>query len=312
MMAANASETIGPPEGWNVQSPFGVLKTDRGALLVRLEDVHAWLMQRDGMPSASAVARVFGVFVSDANSALGMEHGVERVRACLYLTDLSGYAEPVRGFAGRQYLREIADLAPYVPHHHFDRGTPAALMYSLGLMAGEVWAPHGLEIDLNDRLEGYTAEGYFPTVAKAREILGRFAVPFAAAHALWGWGTVPAVGSVATAEPAPDAAPADPLASLDADLRKAFEAVCKRRESSKGQKNGGKETWSDADVEVLRSVIGVLGRKGARIIAPLIGMDQEGSGVRKLLARKQKKKEAAEVPTPTANNAFPTPRKKAA
>lgn len=201
-MATNASETINPPEGWSVQSPFGVLKTDRGALLVRLEDVHAWLMKRDGMPSASAVARVFGVFVSDANSALGMEHGIERVRACLHLTDLSGYAEPVHGFAGLQYLREIADLAPYVPHHHFDRRTPEALMYSLGLMAGEVWAPHDLEIDLNDRLEGYTAEGYFPTVAKAREILGRFAVPFAAAHALWGWGSAV---TEAVATPAPSA-----------------------------------------------------------------------------------------------------------
>ena len=169
-------------------------------------------------------------------------------------------------------------------------------MYALGLMAGEVWAPHDVEIDLNDRLEGYCAEGYFPTVAKAREILGRFAVPFAAAHALWGWGTVAAVGPVA--------ASADPLAPLDPDLRKAFEDVCKRRESSKGQKNGGKEPWSDPDVEVLRSVMGVLRRKGARIIAPLIGMDSDGGGVRKLLDRKQKKKEATEVPTPTANNAF--------
>lgn len=189
-MAPGSTETIAPPECWRVQSPLGVLRTNTGVRLARLEDVHAWLMQRDGMSSASAVARVFGAFAADTNSAMGMEHGAEKVRESLHILDLSHDAEPVRGWAGRHFLREVAELIPYVPHHRFDRGTAGALMYALGLIAGEVWAPHDVEIDLNDRLEGYCAEGYFPTVAKAREILGRFAVPFAAAHALWGWGKV--------------------------------------------------------------------------------------------------------------------------
>ncbi|NUN62076.1 MAG: hypothetical protein HUU13_13510 [Burkholderiaceae bacterium] len=195
-MAPGSAETIVPPEGWRVQSPLGVLKTNTGVRLARLEDVHAWLMQRDGMSSASAVARVFGAFAADTNSAMGMEHGAEKVRESLHILDLSHDAEPVRGWAARHFLREVAELIPYVPHHRFDRGTAAALMYALGLIAGEIWAPHDVEIDLNDRLEGYCAEGYFPTVVKAREILGRFAVPFAAAHALWGWGTVAEVAAV--------------------------------------------------------------------------------------------------------------------
>lgn len=197
-MANETPDVIEPPEGWKAQSAYGVQRTNAGERLARLEDVHTWLMQRDGMSSASAVARVFGAFAADTNSSMGMEHGAEKVRESLHILDLSHDAEPVRGWAGRYFLRGVAELIPYVPHHRFDRGTAGALMYALGLMAGEVWAPHDVEIDLNDRLEGCCAEGYFPTVAKAREILGRFAVPFAAAHALWGWGTVSPVVQVAT------------------------------------------------------------------------------------------------------------------
>lgn len=197
MMALDQAPAITPPDGAPIRAPFGVLKTTRGLQLVRLEDVHAWMMQRDGLPSASAVARVFGAFSSDANSADGMERGAAKVREFLHLTDLSGHAEPVSEFAGRHFLREVARLVPYVPHHHFDRGTPAALMYSLGLVAGEVWAPHAVDIDLNERLGGYMPDGEFPTVAKAREIVGRLAVPYAAAHALWGWGSAGAVDAVA-------------------------------------------------------------------------------------------------------------------
>jgi len=48
--------TIKPMEGWTLQTPYGTLKTSRGVDLVRLEDVHAWLMQEKGIPSASAAA----------------------------------------------------------------------------------------------------------------------------------------------------------------------------------------------------------------------------------------------------------------
>jgi hypothetical protein len=176
-------------------------------------------------------------------------------------------------------------------------------MYSMGLMAGEVWAPHAIDIDLNDRLEGYFPVGEFPTVAKAREILGRLAVPFAAAHELWGWGSVEA----AAATTAPVAAVADPLGALDADLRAAFESVCKRRAAFKDVKNGAREPWSDADVETVRKVREALSRSGAKTIAPLLFLTD--NALRKLLKREPKDVEVLE---PTANNPFPTSNKRAA
>ena len=272
-MAPGSAEAITPPEGWRVQSPFGVLKTNTGVRLARLEDVHAWLMQRDGMSSASAVARVFGAFAADANSATGMEHGAEKVRESLHILDLSHDAEPVRGWAGRHFLREVAELIPYVPHHRFDRGAAGALMYALGLMAGEVWAPHDVEIDLNDRLEGYCAEGYFPTVAKAREILGRFAVPFAAAHALWGWGKVeneaaassgqltdwPALVAYRKATPGRDWGTGDQIAVGLAELKRRVDA---------GQ------TESDA-LEAMAKEIGLVGRESLRRPFKLLASDRK-------------------------------------
>lgn len=47
---------IVPPASWNMRSPYGLLKTRTGVLLVRLEDVHAWLMQEKSLPSMSATA----------------------------------------------------------------------------------------------------------------------------------------------------------------------------------------------------------------------------------------------------------------
>ena len=306
-MAQHQAPAITPPEGAPIRAPFGGLKTVRGLDLVRLEDVHAWMMQRHGLPSASAVARVFGAFASDANSAVGMKHGAGKVREFLHLTDLSGYAEPVSEFAGKHFLREVAELVPYVPHHHFDRGTPEALLYCLGLVAGEVWAPHAVDIDLNERLAGYMPEGNFPTVAKAREIVGRLAVSYAAAHALWGWGSVGAVKTVAPA-PAPVEVVADPLGALAPDLRAAFEAVCKRRAAFKGAEKGARGPWADDDVATLRSVREALGHGGAAIIAPLVGISANAVG--KLTNRKPRAE--AEAPTPEAHNVFQTVRPKAA
>ncbi len=181
---------IQPPEGSRVHSDAGILKTGHGIDLAQLQAVHAWLMQRDGLPAAVAVGRVFGVFLSDAASEVGMRAGADEVRKCLHLTDPSQYAEPLTSFAGRLYLREVAQHVPYVPHHRFDRGTIEALLYSLSLMAGEVWAAPGQDVDLNRRLDGNCAAGDFPSAAAARAILGRLAIPAAAAHVLWGWGTV--------------------------------------------------------------------------------------------------------------------------
>lgn len=179
---------VTPPEGWAVHSSFGVLKTSRGQCLVRLEDVHAFLMQRDGIPSASAAAEVFSAFISDAGSALGMQHGAAKVRACLHITDQATYSESVDSFVGRLFMARVAEQVPYLPHHRFDRGTVKAVIYAIGVIAGEVWAPHAKDVELADRLDGYCPEGSLPSVATVREIAGRFAVPFSVANELWGWG----------------------------------------------------------------------------------------------------------------------------
>lgn len=296
-MAAGGAPAITPPEGWRVQSPLGVLKTDRGRPLVRLEDVHAWMMQRDGIPSASAVARVFGVFASDANSAVGMEHGAAKVREFLHLTDLSGYAEPVSGFVGRLFLREVAELVPCVTHSHFERGTPEALMYSLGLMAGEVWAPHAIDIDLNDRLEGYFPYGEFPTVAKAREILGRLAVPFAAAYELWGWGTVGAAAAGKVGVTADQ---------LDRGDVKDFDTLCRYLAPYKGKDGSEWPSWEVEWVGYVRAAVkahdAASGRGGKAAVGRALGMKSAGQGVTELFKR---------YPEPKASH-FPTARNKAA
>lgn len=284
-MAAAGTPAIAPPEGWRVQSPLGVLKTNTGRLLVRLEDVHAWIMQRHVLPSASAVARVFGAFASDANSAVGMEHGAAKVREFLHLTDLSGYAEPVSEFAGRHFLREVAELLPHVPHHHFDRGTPEALMYSLGLMAGEVWAPHAVDIDLNERLDGYCPNGEFPAVAKAREILGRLAVPFAAAHALWGWGSVVTVDTDASSIAAASA-------ELGANDVNDAETLVRYRQQFKGVAHQKRPQWTCEHRSYLDEAVRTYG--GAAELAKLLGVTAEAvrGQLRKAEAEATKKKKA--------------------
>jgi hypothetical protein len=62
-------------------------------------------------------------------------------------------------------------------------------------MAGEVWAPHSGDFDLNDRPCASFAEGYFPSVVKARQILGPLSVRHELAHKLWGWGSVEKAGA---------------------------------------------------------------------------------------------------------------------
>lgn len=242
---------VEPPagSGWTVHSAFGALKTAKGERLIRLQDVHAWLMQRDGLPSASIAARVLGVFVSDANSKMGIDQGVSEVRKHLYLTDLSGYAEAVPGFAGQQFLQEVAELVPYIPHHRFDRGSLAALMYSLGLMAGEVWAPHACDLDVDERLEGYSPCGSFPTAAKCREIVGRLAVPFALAHELWGWGTVlHSVESAGASAKLPEGVSPFPLADFAALVRYRLAQKAINVDAGKHRKNVPWDQGNQLDV----------------------------------------------------------------
>jgi len=189
-----------------MHSEYGLLKTLKGVDLVRLEAVHGMLMERDVLASADAALRVFGPFISDANSEIGMTYGAAKLRASLHITDLSQKASSISDFAGRMHLDKLAELIPSANHTHFERSTREALFYTLALVAGEVWAPHSGDVDLNARLGDDCPEGYFPSAAKCRELVGPLAVPVALAHKLWAWGRVAEVVPlhvVASAEVAP-------------------------------------------------------------------------------------------------------------
>lgn len=184
---------IEPPKAWSAKTDYGFAKTTRGVPLVRLEDVHAWLVESKDMPSASAAARVFSVFVSDSASEIGMRNGAPKVRSALHILDPvehpSGYGE----FAGRQFFIEASKAFPHVPHHRIEAGTEEALLYAMGLAAAYVWLRTSgdvVECDLNRQLDGYCPDGEFQSHAVCKSFLGRLVVSLDVAHALWDWGTV--------------------------------------------------------------------------------------------------------------------------
>ena len=186
---------IAPEGGWELHSRYGALKDSQGNSLESLEAVHALLMKRDGLTSLEAAVRVFGPFVADANTELGMMHGAAALRRHLQIVDPSDKASAVDSQTGRAHVERAAELLPYLPHHHFESGTSEAFYYALGVIAGEAWSQNNGNLDLNERLDGYCVEGGFPSIEKVREILGPFAVRHELAHKLWGWGSVEKAGA---------------------------------------------------------------------------------------------------------------------
>lgn len=219
---------VEPPKGWDVQSVYGTLKDARGHRLVRLEDVHAWLMTSKELASANAAARIFSAFISDTGSSVGLVHGAAAVRKTLCFLDPSENAAAYDDYSGREFIKKLAALFPYVPHAHFERGTVEALIYSVGIVAGYLWAPamrDNREVDLNASLESYGADGAFPSCSTCRDVLGRFAVSLNVAHALWGWGNsaevvqLHVVGNSAGA-PGANAGPSASASEAVSDVRK--------------------------------------------------------------------------------------------
>lgn len=190
---AVSESMIVPPSTWSAKTDYGYAKTVRGVPLVRLEDVHAWLVESKDVPSASAAAWVFSVFVSDSASEIGTRNGATKVRSALHILDPvehpSGYGE----FAGRRFFSEASKVFPHVPHHHFEAGTDEALLYAMGLAAAYVWlgtSGDGPQCDLNRQLDGYCPDGEFQSHAVCKSFLGRLAVSLHGANVLWGWGGV--------------------------------------------------------------------------------------------------------------------------
>ena len=184
---------VTPEAGWDLHSVYGSLQDVERRPLERLQAIHAYLIKRDGLTSMDAAVRVFGPFLSDANSEIGMRHGAAKLRHFLMLCDKADKAFslfPSGKYSDHSHLERLKELVPYVPHHHFDRDTPEALLYTLAQMAGEVWAPFAGDVDLNDRPCAVFADGNFPSAESGREILGPLAVRHELANKLWGWGSV--------------------------------------------------------------------------------------------------------------------------
>ena len=138
---ANAPK-VTPPIGWLPHSAYGALRDPSGKPLERLQVIHAFLMECDGLSSSDAAVRVFGPFVADANSELGLKHSAKKLRSFLMVCDRADKAAPlfpVGEYADRSIQKGLFEVMPYVPHHHFDRDTPEGLLYAMGNMAGEVY-----------------------------------------------------------------------------------------------------------------------------------------------------------------------------
>lgn len=292
---------IEPPEGsgWQLHSPYGAQRFKDGpdGRLVRLADVVRWLMRVRETSFANAVRAVCAPLEGDTPPLL-------------YRLDRVDDAAPEDGdHEWFKYFPDCEDLQS-LPTQLANARVAARDMKAWWLMP-----PHELSRLAND--PSYPAE-YDETKESPFEYSERtdraggpknLAVPFAVAHTLWGWGSVGAGAAAApTSAPVPGAAVDDPLGALDAELRAAFEAVCKRRALSKHVKNGAREPWPVDDVETVRKVRETLGRSGAKTIAPMLGMTQDA--VRDLLERKAKAK--AKAAATTANNPFGQVRPKAA
>lgn len=271
---------IDPLNGWQPHSPYGLQRFKDGpdGRVVRLADVVRWLMQAREMSFASAVRAVCAPLEGNAPPLVYRLDPVE---------DAKAEDEPskwLRFFSGTEDLEE---LPPRVAR---------ARLAARDMKASWLMKPHELVrlVNVPGGSTEYdeTKETPFEFSERSDRVGGpcTLAVSFAEAHALWGWGTV----TVPDAAPAP----ADPLAALGAELRQDFDAVCKRRESSRGAKNGAREAWLDADVETVRKVKEALGRTGAKTMASLLGMSADS--VRDLLQRKS----PAPVAAPIASDPF--------
>ena len=266
-----------PVDGWRVTGKHGhmAFSVGRAGRLVSLADLVQWLIDAQEMPCSMAVEHVCDKLQDP------------RAASWLYLAKRGKLAQPLAVDDDFSYLPLVTfEKRPSDPK---DCGIAGALAYMRDLWGASA-SPSECEY-------------------MGAHTLDPLAIRMDVAHALWGWGSVGAGAAAApTSAPVPGAAVADPLAALDAELRAAFEAVCKRRALSKRVKNGAREPWPVDDVETVRKVRETLGRSGAKTIAPMLGMTQDA--VRDLLERKAKAK--AKAAASTANNPFGQVRPKAA
>lgn len=182
---------IEPPEGsgWHLHSPYGAQRFKDGpdGYVVRLADVVRWLMQVRETSFANAVRAVCAPLEGDAPPPL---YRLDAVEDAAPENDTTEWLKYLSGYEG------LHSLPPQVAN---------ARAAALALKATWLMTPRELSRLVNS--PGFSSE-YDETKESPFEFSERtdrtggpkdLAVPFAVAHALWGWGSVVAVGAAASA-----------------------------------------------------------------------------------------------------------------
>lgn len=209
---AGADARIKPLDGWQVQSPYGALKSHSGVDLVRLEDIHLWMYAK-GMPPNTAVREIFSPFYlacldaidCGGTEALALPGELYALNAQTYPNGL--FIEEKR--SRNESVRFLAGAFPELGHVRFPDGSIGALVYSMAEGALRVW--HGnadISTDhlaiLQQRKERASDEKYsikWPKDDDLRKLLGRLAVPIETAYELWGYGVLEASSEAIHKEP---------------------------------------------------------------------------------------------------------------
>lgn len=181
MMSAETTR-IKPPEGsgWHMHSPYGAQRYKDGpdGYVVRLADVVRWLMEARETSFAKAVRAVCAPLESDAPPLL---YRLDAVDDAAPENDTTEWLRYLSGYEGLQ------SLPPQVAN---------ARAAALALKAAWLMTPRELSRLVNSpgfpREYDETKESPFEFSERTDRTGGPkdLAVPFAVAHALWGWGTV--------------------------------------------------------------------------------------------------------------------------
>ena len=270
--------TIEPPEGagWQVHSPHGSQRYKEGpdGLVVRLADVVRWLMQAREMAFADAVRAICAPLESDSPPLVYRLDPIEK---------------PIPEDQPSEWFKflpdcielDLASLPPSVAY---------ARLAAADMRASWLMTPRELERLVNAP-ECTTYDGTKETPFEFSERADRtggpktLAVTFAAAHALWGWGTVAAVASTI----------APVSAALGPDDVSSAETLVRYRQQFKGVAPQKRPPWTSAHRAYLAEAVRFHG--GAAELAKQLGVSAQA-------VRDQFNKASVEAETRKQANAF--------
>ncbi|MCE1193255.1 MAG: hypothetical protein LWW96_14000 [Acidovorax sp.] len=254
-MAPDSIPQIEPPEGsnWQPHSPHGLqrFKDGPGGNVVRLADVVRWLMSARHLPLLDAVDRVCSQLEGDSPPLV-------------YLLDANRWARAQDEFSDWAvfYFDEysgLADLPPPIAH---------AKAAGRSLRASWLIEPHVLARLVNEpgRRAEYNSDKQTPFEwSESGKRGSAWAVPFAVAHALWGWGSVNAGAMGKAAGPA----------GLGADDVKDYATLCQFMVRHKGKEGHERPAWRAEWVAWARAEVKVRGRGARAAVAREMGISSQ-------------------------------------